>query len=125
MSNELYNKLYIVDNANEQQSVKHYLTTWSNVSKQYDIATGYFEIGGLLEIDTFWQKREKIRIILGSEVTKRTGNVFDEVIEYFTKGLDSSVDNEKEKNEFLIGVPAILNALKEKKIECRVYNGNI
>ena len=122
MTNELYNKLYIVDNASEQQSVKHYLTTWSNVSKQYDIATGYFEIGGLLEIDTYWQKLDKIRIILGFEVTKRTGSVLDKVIEYFTKVLDDSVDHEKERNEFLIGVPAILDALKERKIECRVYN---
>ena len=122
MTNELYNKLYIVDNASEQQSVKHYLTTWSNVSKQYDIATGYFEIGGLLEIDTYWQKLDKIRIILGFEVTKRTGSVLDKVIEYFTKFLDDSVDHEKERNEFLIGVPAILDALKERKIECRVYN---
>jgi hypothetical protein len=29
-----------------------------------DIATGYLEIGGLLDLDQSWQKLEKIRIIL-------------------------------------------------------------
>ena len=40
-----------------------------------DIATGYLEIGGLLEFDSDWQKLDKIRIILGNEMTKRTKEV--------------------------------------------------
>ena len=56
-----YNNLYIVDNSTEQQSVKEYLTDWCKVSKQMDIATGYLEIGGLLALDTHWQKLDKIR----------------------------------------------------------------
>ena len=63
--------LYIVDNSSEEQSVKKYLTEWCSVSKQMDIATGYLEIGGLLSLDSEWQKLDKIRIILGNEVTKR------------------------------------------------------
>ena len=69
------NNLYIVDNASDAQSVKNYLSQWCDVSKQMDIATGYLEIGGLLELDTNWQKLDKIRIILGNEVTKRTKDV--------------------------------------------------
>lgn len=66
------NNLYIVDNSTEEQSVKTYLKDWCMVSKQIDIATGYLEIGGFLELDTYWQKVDKIRIILGNEMTKRT-----------------------------------------------------
>ena len=69
--------LYIVDNSTEQQSVREYLLDWCNVSKQMDIATGYLEIGGLLALDTHWQKLDKIRIILGNEVTKRTKDVIN------------------------------------------------
>ena len=36
------NNLYIVDNASDAQSVKNYLSQWCDVSKQMDIATGYF-----------------------------------------------------------------------------------
>ena len=116
------NNLYIVDNSSEEQSVKQYLIDWCNVSKQMDIATGYLEIGGLLSLDTHWQKVDKIRIILGNEVTKRTKDVIDEVVKSLLNGVKKSIDDEHEKNEFLIGVPAIIDAMKNGKIECRVYD---
>lgn len=114
--------LYIVDNNLDDQSVKKYLTEWCSVSKQMDIATGYLEIGGLLTLDTHWQKLDKIRIILGNEVTKRTKDVIDAAVAAILNKLKNSVDQEQEHNEFLIGVPAILDALKSGKIECRVYD---
>ena len=114
--------LYIVDNASDAQSVKNYLSQWCDVSKQMDIATGYLEIGGLLELDTNWQKLDKIRIILGNEVTKRTKDVIDTAVSAILARLHNSINGEREKNEFLTGVPAILDALKSGKIECRVFD---
>jgi len=123
--NPMANKdLYIVDNSAPEQSVKKYLNEWCAISRQMDIATGYFEIGGLLELDGEWQNLEKIRIILGSELTKRTRNVLEEIKNYFLAGIDKSIEDEKDKNEFLKGVPAVLNALKSRKIECRVFDKN-
>lgn len=116
--------LYIVDNDSPERSVKKYLNEWCVISRQMDIATGYFEIGGLLELDGNWQNLEKIRIILGSEVTKRTKEVIEETKNYFLKGLDKSIEDEKDKNEFLLGLPAVLMALKSRKIECRVFDKN-
>lgn len=117
-----YNNLYIVDNSTEDQSVYHYLSEWCSISKQMDIATGYWEIGGLLILDTNWQKLNKIRIILGNELTRRTKDIIDEVVYTLLSRIKESVDLEQEKNEFLIGVPAILQAMKTGKIECRVYD---
>lgn len=117
-----HNNLYIVDNNSEDQSVKKYLTEWCSVSKQMDIATGYLEIGGLLTLDAHWQKLDKIRIILGNEVTKRTKDVIDAAVAAILSKLRNSIDHEQEHNEFLIGVPAILDAMKSGKIECRVYD---
>jgi len=37
-------------------------------------------------------------------------------------GLDKSIEDEKDKNEFLYGLPAVYEALKTKKIECRVFD---
>lgn len=116
------NNLYIVDNSTEEQSVKQYLMDWCDVSKQMDIATGYLEIGGLLALDSHWQKVDKLRIILGNEVTKRTKDVIDEVVNSLLKGVKDSIDKEHEKNEFLIGVPAIIDAMKSGKIECKVFD---
>ena len=117
-----YQNLYTVDNSTEEQSVKAYLKDWCNVSRQMDIATGYLEIGGLLELDSSWQKMDKIRIILGNEVTKRTQRVLKEAVDALLSHLKNSIDNEQEKNEFLLGVPAILDALKTRKIECRIFD---
>ena len=116
--------LYVVDNSSEEQSVKQYLTEWCSVSKQMDIATGYLEIGGLLDLDQNWQKLDKIRIILGSEMTRRTKDVIDKVVEALLSRLNDSMDEEQEHNEFLIGVPAIVDAMKRRKIECRVFDKN-
>lgn len=117
-----HKRLYVVDNSTEEQSVKHYLTEWCSVSKQMDIATGYLEIGGLLDLDQSWQKLDKIRVILGNEVTKRTQEVLDAAVQALLSRLKDSVDDEQEHNEFLIGVPAIVDAMKSRKIECRVYD---
>jgi len=38
------NDLYIVDNSSPEYSVKKYLNEWCGISRQMDIATGYFEI---------------------------------------------------------------------------------
>lgn len=116
------NRLYVVDNSSPEKSVKHYLTAWCDKSKQFDVATGYLEIGGLLDLDQHWQKLNKIRIILGNEVTKRTKEVIEQVVASMLSKLGNSLDAEKESNEFLIGVPAIVEAMKSKKIECRVFD---
>lgn len=117
-----HSNLYTVDNSAEDRSVKSYLRDWCSVSKQMDIATGYLEIGGLLELDGHWQNLDKIRIILGNEVTKRTEDVIKQAVTALLSRLKNSVDSEQEKNEFLFGVPAILEALKSGKIECRVFD---
>jgi len=114
--------LYIVDNADETRNVKRYLTEWCPISKQLDVATGYLEIGGLLALDTQWQKLDKIRIILGNEVTPRTAAVLgNAAAQGFLSQMQASLDAEQSKNDFLLGVPAIVEALKSGKIECRVY----
>jgi len=41
-------------------------------AKTLDIATGNFEIGSLLALDTFWNALEAIRILMGDETTRRT-----------------------------------------------------
>ena len=114
--------LYIVDNYSEERNVKKYLNEWCSVSKQMDIATGYLEIGGLLAMEGNWQKLEKIRIILGNEVTSRTRQVLEEAVKSLLNEFKGSIDKEQEKNDFLVGVAAILDALKNKKIECRIYD---
>ena len=72
-------------------------------------------------MDDEWKNVDKIRILMGDEVSKRTKQAFQQALRTVTGRLDSSLETEKEKNDFLVGVPAIEDAIRSGKIECRVY----
>jgi len=113
--------LFIVDNSDEQWKAVRYLHDWCDIASAMDIATGYFEIGALLALDGQWQKLDQIRILMGDEVTKRTYDAFQKALTGLKETLDKSIEQEKEKNDFLKGVPAIVEALQAGKISCKVY----
>jgi superfamily II DNA or RNA helicase len=113
--------VFIVDNSDVDWKVRRYLHDWADLAYQFDIATGYFEIGGLLALDGQWQKVDKFRVLMGDEVSLRSRRAFQQALERATKTLDKSIEAEKEKNDFLAGVPAIVDAMRSQKIECRVY----
>ena len=115
--------LFIVDNSVSGWTALRYLEEWSSIAKAFDIATGYFEIGSLLALDGNWQPLEKIRILMGAETTHRTRKAFLEAVRSHAVGvLDDSIEADKASNPFLHGVPAILEALRSRQIECRVYD---
>ena len=113
--------LFIVDNSDEEWKAARYLHDWCDLARAFDIATGYFEIGALLKLDGQWQKLDKIRILMGDEVSLRTRQAFEKVLSGLAQKLDDSIEAEKEKNDFLSGVPAIVEAMISRKIECKVY----
>ena len=115
--------LFIVDNSVSGWTGLRYLEEWASIAKSFDIATGYFEIGALLALEGKWQSLEKIRILLGAEMTHRTRKaLLDAVRARAVEVLDGSIEADKDANPFLHGVPAILEALRSRQIECRVYD---
>jgi len=114
--------LFIVDNSISGWTGLRYLAEWTEISKTFDIATGFFEIGALLELDGNWQKLDHIRILMGSESTMRTRKELLEALSSRARiVLDQSLEQAKTPNPFLNGVGAIAEALRSGKIECRVY----
>lgn len=114
-------ELFIVDNSDSDWKVRDYLREWSDISSAFDIATGYFEIGALLCLKEKWQGVERIRILMGDEVSHRTRHAFGDGLRNIIAKLDASVEVEKKKNDFLEGVPAIVEAMRSGKIVCRIY----
>jgi len=113
--------LFIVDNSDSEWKVRDYLREWAQISDRFDIATGYFEVGALLALDGQWQKLDKLRVLMGDEVTKRTKKALLAGINAVESALDASLEKEKEQNDFLAGVPGIVEAIRMRQIECRVY----
>ncbi len=114
-------ELFIVDNSDADWKVVRYLHDWCQISRAIDIATGYFEIGALLALKNEWQKVDEIRILMGDEVALRTRDAFARGFARARKRLDDSLEEEKRSNDFLTGVPAIVEAIRAGKIVCRVY----
>src|ERR1051326_1849833 len=113
--------LFIVDNSNPDWKVRRYLHDWCELSASLDVATGNFEIGALLVLDPAWQQLDKLRILMGGDVSLRTEQAFQQGLAAIQTTLDSSIEVEKEKNDFLTGVPAIVDAIRGGQIACRVY----
>src|SRR5688572_28134019 len=115
--------LFIVDNSVSGWTGLRYLEEWTTIARSFDIATGYFEVGALLALDGKWQSLEKVRILMGAEMTFRTRKaLLDAVRKRAVEILDSSIEADKDTNPFLNGVQAILDALCSRQIECRVYD---
>lgn len=113
--------IFIIDNSDADWKVQQYLHEWAEVANKFDIATGYFEIGALLALDGQWQKLDKLRILMGDEVSRRTRKALLDGIESARARLDRSIEKEKESNDFLQGVPAIVEAIASGQISCRIY----
>lgn len=120
-SHKAGSELFIVDNSAEEWKALRYLHDWCQLSKSIDIATGYFEIGALLALGDEWQKVDHIRILMGDEVSKRTKRAFEAGLRQIASRLDQSIEQEKDKNPFLLGAHAIVDGIRSGKIECRVY----
>jgi len=113
--------LFIVDNSETDWKVARYLRDWCRLSSSIDIATGSFEIGALLELDGDWQQVDQFRLLMGDEVTRRTKQAILEGLRQITERLDRSIESEKEQNDFLDGVPAVVDAFRSGKINARIY----
>ncbi|MCG2660200.1 MAG: phospholipase D-like domain-containing protein [Kiritimatiellae bacterium] len=121
MAGKTGTELFLVDNSDADWKVLRYLHDWCQLAKGIDIATGYFEIGSLLALKDEWKKVDHIRLLMGDEVSKRTKVAFEKGLQNIRDRLDTSIESEKQHNDFLTGVPAIVAAIRSGRIQCRVY----
>jgi superfamily II DNA or RNA helicase len=110
-------ELFIVDNTDEHWKALEYVSQWCDISETIDIATGFFEIGALLALEGHWQKVDKFRILIGGDTTRQTS----EAIRRATIAIDESFHAAREEDIFLEGIDSIVEAIRSKKIEIKVY----
>ena len=72
--------LFIVDNSVSGWTGRRYLDQWTDVARSFDIATGFFDVGALLALDGKWQRLEKIRILMGDQVSLKTKKAFGDAL---------------------------------------------
>lgn len=108
----------IIDNRNDNTALEA-LKKLLPESDALDIASGYFEIGSLLALDGLWQPLNQIRILMGDEMTRRTKS---ELVNALVTKANDSVEDAKEYDDSLMGLDAIREALRMKKIQAKVYS---
>src|SRR5256885_239208 len=100
--------LLIVDNSVSGWTGIRYLAEWTEYATSFDIATGYFEIGSLLQLDGQWQKLDKIRILMGADVSLSTRSALLAAAKSRAEAaLDASLEEQKRVDPFLTGVAAV------------------
>jgi len=122
MANTNNSELFIVDNSTSGWTAFKYLDEWCQISNKFDIATGFFEIGSLLDLDGSWQKLEKIRILMGDQASRRTQQTLINALSNLKNNTDENIESVKNENPFLNGLDSILEGIKSGKIEIRIYN---
>ena len=93
-------------------------------TRQWDVATGYFEVGSLLDLDGQWQALEGMRVLLGDEMTDRTRRTLlsrAEIVASLREQSEDSIEEAKEKDDALTGLAAVRQALASGHIQTRVY----
>ena len=93
-------------------------------TRQWDVATGYFEVGSLLDLDGQWQALEGMRVLLGDEMTDRTRRTLlsrAEMVASLREQSEDSIEEAKEKDDALTGLAAVRQALSSGHIQTRVY----
>ena len=93
--------LFIVDNSDGDWKVHSYLADWCDLSSAIDIATGYFEIGALLCLKEKWQGVDRLRILMGDEMSLRTKRASVDGLKKAVERLNQSLESEKQQNDFL------------------------
>lgn len=108
---------FIVDNSDEHWKALEYLRQWCGISKGLDVATGHFEVGALMALDGEWQKIGRIRLLIGGQTSRSTV----EAVRQAASTLDASLQSELRSDPFLLGLPAVVDAMRSGQIEVRVY----
>jgi superfamily II DNA/RNA helicase len=67
-------------------------------TKSWDIATGFFEMGGFLVLDSAWRTAPRIRVLFGDETTRRTRR---ELVASMSGVYNDSIEREKERDDFV------------------------
>jgi SNF2 family DNA or RNA helicase len=89
-------------------------------AKTVDIATGYFEVGSLLELDGAWQRPQHIRLLMGGETMRKSKQLFAQELR---NARENGIERAKEENDWqaIEGLRAVKAAIQQGAIEAKVY----
>ncbi len=101
-----------------------------NNTQFFDVIVGYFRTSGFYKLYEAMESIEKIRILVGLDVDKKTVEILDsaklsmsnkEIKEEFSKNVINEFENSEDSKELEIGVKTFIEWLKSGKLEMKMY----
>jgi hypothetical protein len=112
-------KLPVIIDTRNNNTVAEALKQKLPVLDKVDVATGMFEVGSFLQLEGLWQTVQNIRVLMGDETTRTTRSV---IVKAMLAASNASIEVAKEKDDSLIGLDAVCQAIIVGKIAMRVYD---
>ena len=124
-----FNDLKFFTNEPERDLYGRFSTILRNHTQFFDILVGYFRTSGFFRLYPAMGGVEKIRILVGLNVDKRTVEIIDqaeqltlkEATEEFTKEIEGEFEKSETSAEIEKGVHQFIEWLKSGKLEMRMY----
>lgn len=114
--------VHVLDNSSDDRKVLECLRGSLKEGGALDVATGFFEIGGFLDLGSAWEGLGRVRVLMGADTTRRSRQILAQALRKdIEAGLDKSLSGERRGNPFLDGVEPLVDALREGRVECRIY----
>ena len=118
-------RAFIVDNSEDDWNVVRHLHDWCQLSGASTSRPGTSRSARCWLSRTNGRKSTASASSWATKCPRRTKDAFQRALGAIESKLDDSIEAEKEKNDFLAGVPAIVDALKNGKIVPRLSQRQI
>ena len=132
------NDLTFFTNEENATLLDRFTTVLSHV-KYFDILVGYFRTSGFFRLYKSFENIEKIRILVGLNVDRKTYEIFeasqqgefdfeshDKTRKAYSVAIQQELENSEDKHDIEIGIRKFIEFLQSGKIEIRAYpNENI
>jgi superfamily II DNA/RNA helicase len=134
-SNMLHNDLTFFTNEEENTLKDRFRKVLSSHTQFFDILVGYFRTSGFFELYKSLENTEKIRILVGMDVDKKTVDLIhstgneqlyftlssNEIKDKYKESLQSELENSEDTKEVELGVNKFIEYIKTGKLEIRMY----
>jgi superfamily II DNA or RNA helicase len=113
---------FIVDNKANSLTAGQFLTEWCKVASSLDIATGYFDTKAFDSLLPEWEALEKIRLLMGTEVTSGVKSVILAAVKMrVLNQLKVALGELHQVDPLMTAASRVQQGIVSGKIEARVY----
>jgi superfamily II DNA or RNA helicase len=113
---------FIVDNRANAITAGEFLTEWCKISTTLDIATGYFDTKAFDSLSPAWEALDKIRLLMGSEVTSGVKSVILAAVKQrVLNQLGNTLDEAHQEDPLMKRAIKVQEGIISGKIEAKVF----